>query len=487
MQTRNLRMLNLKIARKMNKRLFKISASLLLALMIGFTACEDDDDDNGKKEENLTTVDEFKYLYAYVAEDDQGNPIGALPDGAAQDFEDHFNNNNNNTGGTSLTFADMPDAIIPAAGEAGNGKAPSDGWYDNVTYQGAFEPGGDNWASWTLTFGMEDADGTYTYTANDTMTVSGNITENTTWSNTTLYKLDGFVFVTGGATLTIEEGTMIQGLPGQEENASALIVARDGKIMAEGTAAKPIVFTKEGAKYMGGETDLTENGQWGGLIVLGAATNNNPTSDRRVEGIPDEAGYPAEYGGDDAASNSGVLKYISIRHGGTDIGAGNEINGFTLGSVGTGTTIDHIEVIANKDDGVEWFGGTANTKHLLTAYCGDDSYDYDEGFRGKGQFWAAIQSQGTGGRLGEHDSGGPGEGETPRSKPIVYNATYVGNGGDLITFRDDAGGVYANSIFFNTGGGIEVEYREDKHNSLDQFIEGNLVIKDNIFQSVAAE
>jgi hypothetical protein len=475
-------MFNPKKKKTMKTSISKIGMVLLLALSIGFPACEEEENNGSNGTPQDTT---FKYLYAYVAEDDQGNPIGALPEGTANDFEDHFNGNNNlASSGLSLTFEGMPGAIIPAAGEAGNGAAPGDPWFDKVTYQGAFKPGGPNWASWTLTFGMEDySNGTYAYAPTDTLTVSGNITSDTTWSNATLIKLDGFIFVEEGATLTIEAGTMIQGLPGQKENASALIITRGGKIVAEGTAEKPIVFTKEGDNYMGTATAITENGQWGGLIVLGSAPNNNPTDDRRIEGIPE--GYPSEYGGSDPASNSGILKYISIRHGGTDIGAGNEINGLSFGSVGNGTTVDHIEVIANKDDGFEWFGGTVNTKHLLAVYCGDDSYDYDEGFRGKGQFWATIQAEGTGGRLGEHDSGGPGEGETPRSKPVIYNATYVGNGGDLITFRDDAGGVYANSIFFNTDGGIEVEYREDKHNSWDQFSEGELVIKNNLFQNVA--
>jgi hypothetical protein len=223
------------------------------------------------------------------------------------------------------------------------------------------------------------------------------------------------------------------------------------------------------------------------LIILGSAPTNNPSNDYRVEGIPDQNDYPAQYGGTDAKDNSGVLEYVSIRHGGSDIGSGNEINGLTLGAVGNGTKINNIEVISNKDDGVEWFGGTVNTKHLFVAYCGDDAYDYDEGFQGKGQFWTAIQAVGTGGRLGEHDSGGDGEGTKPFSKPVIYNTTFVGNGSEtLITFRDDAGGTYANSIFYNTSEGIEIEYRDDKpHCSWDQFAtEGNLVIKNNIFKSV---
>ena len=456
---------------------------------ITFTSCEEDDNtktdtvviDDGDKEEDV-----FNKMIAYV-EDDHGS----LPSDYVDQLEAHFNDNSNtedSTGVLSLSYEDILNTIVPAAGEAGNGVAMSgDNFIEEVTYQGAFEPGGSNWATWTLTYGMEDYNnGTYSYTTDDTVTVSGQITSNTTWAKTTLYKLDGFVFVTGGAKLTIEPGTMIQGLPGQGENASALIIASDGEIDAQGSADMPIVFTGDGDTYTGDTYGDKVSGLWGGVIVLGEAPNNNPSNDYRIEGIPDDPAYPATYGGSAADDNSGILTYISIRHGGTNIGQGNEINGLSLGSVGNGTTIDQIEVISNVDDGVEWFGGTVNTKHLFVAYCGDDSYDYDEGFQGKHQYWVTVQAEGTGGRLGEHDSGGDGEGTEPYSMPTIYNATYVGNGGDLITFRDDAGGTYANSIFYNTNEGVEIEYRNDKdHSSWDQFADGNLVIKNNIFKNVA--
>ena len=457
-------------------------AGLMISSIV-FSSCEDENNDPEPEPKEETS--EFKFITAYVEGDK-----GALPEDYEEQLEAHFNNNNNiidSTGLVSLDFSDILNTIIPASGEAGDGEALSgDNFIKEVSYQGAFEPGGDNWASWTLTYDMEDyQNSSYTYNAEDTVTKSGKITSDETWNNSTLYKLDGFVFVTEGATLTIEEGTMIHGLPGQGENASALIISRDGKIMAEGTAEMPIVFTGDDDTYTGDTYSKTVSGLWGGLIVLGEATNNNPSDDYRIEGIPDDENYPGTYGGDDPNHNSGVLKYISIRHGGSNIGQGNEINGLTLGSVGTGTTVDNIEVIANVDDGVEWFGGTANTKHLLVSYCGDDSFDYDEGFTGKGQFWATIQADGTGDRLGEHDSGGDGEGEEPRSKPQIYNATYVGNGGKLITLRDDAGAVYANSIFYNTNSGLEIEYREDIHSSWNQFEEGNIVIKNNIFKDIA--
>jgi hypothetical protein len=430
---------------------------------------------------------EWPYMTAYV----EGGH-GTLPGDYKDQLEAHFNDNNNVVDTTGMladmSYGDILTTIVPNSGEAQDGVAPTDSWFDDVSYQGAFEPGGNNWATWTLTYGMEDYknDNSWSYSANDTVIKSGEITSDETWSNTTLYKLDGFVFITGDAKLTIEAGTMVQGLPGQGENASALIVARDGSIQAEGSAEKPIVFTGDGDTYIGDNFTTSATGTWGGVLVLGTAPTNNPTQDHQMEGIPSDQGYPSLYGGNNPDHNAGTVKYISIRHGGTNIGAGNEINGFTLGAVGSETTIDYIEVISNVDDGVEWFGGTVNTKHLFTAYCGDDSYDYDEGFQGKGQFWVTIQADGRGDRLGEHDSGGDGEGTTPYSMPTIYNATYVGHGGNLITFRDDAGGTYANSIFFNTSGGIELEYRDDQHDTWSQFAEeGNLVIKNNIFKDVA--
>ena len=405
---------------------------------------------------------------------------GTLPDDHVSVLTSHFEDNNNAIMDLGFDDGDALNSMLTLGANTTAASNPG-GFFEDVSYKGAFDPNGSNWAAgWTLTYGMDNV---YDYSATDTATVTGDITTNTTWNKETLYILDGFVFVTGGAELNIEAGTMIQAKSGQRENASALIVKKDGTIMAEGTADMPIVFTALDDTYKGESYDKTIPGLWGGLIVLGEAPTNN-SSEKRIEGIPEE--YNAYYGGSEAGDNSGILKYISIRHGGTNIGAGNEINGLSLGGVGNGTTIDYIEVIANKDDGVEWFGGTANTKHLLVAYCGDDSYDYDEGFSGKGQFWATIQAEDVGGRLGEHDGGtGDDEASEPYAKPEIYNATFVGNGNDLITFRDNAGGTYANTLFVNTGEGLEVEYRDDKgSSSYDMLVNGHLVIKDNVFHKV---
>lgn len=303
--------------------------------------------------------------------------------------------------------------------------------------------------------------------------------------------LEGFVFVNEGQVLTIEAGTVIKGKPGTGENASALIVARGGKIMAEGTVQKPIIFTAY-ADDLNGSVDNNAKGLWGGLIVLGKATTNNATSEKAIEGIPTSE-TRGLYGGTDDNDDSGVIRYVSIRHGGTDIGEGNEINGLTLGAVGKSTIIEFVEVVANKDDGIEFFGGCPQVKNALVAYCDDDCYDYDEGFHGKGQFWVAIQDE-EGDRCGEHD-GGPKDNQLgePFSMPEIYNATYIGGKGEsskVITFRENAGGTYANSIFVTQTKGIDIEYRQDDNANMTgccvkMWQDNKLNVDNNVFYDIA--
>jgi len=332
-----------------------------------------------------------------------------------------------------------------------------------------------------------------TYPTNtDTIANTIKITDNglgtgtTTWTNNNVYLLEGFVFVNDGQTLTIEPGTVIKGKSGQGANASALIIAKGGKIMAEGTKELPIIFTFENDP-LDGSIPISTKGQWGGIIVLGNAQLNSSPGTSQIEGIPTSESRGL-YGGNNDLDNSGVLTYISIRHGGTDIGAGNEINGLTLGGVGSGTSIEFIEVIANKDDGVEFFGGTATLKHAIVSFCGDDAYDYDEGYRGKGQFWLAIQENTSGNRGGEHDGGTTPEDGAPYAHPIISNATYIGRGissGErALTFRDNAAGEYHNSIFFNWGKGIDIENLASGEDAYERFLDGELVIKNNVFWDV---
>ena len=320
-----------------------------------------------------------------------------------------------------------------------------------------------------------------------TVTDKGKGTGTMSWTSDKIWVLNGLVFVNESQTLTIDPGTIIKGKPGQEVDASAFIVARGGKVMANGTQSLPIIFTAEADQ---GNLSINDRGLWGGVIILGKAQLNSNPGETAIEGIPTSEPRGL-YGGDDDSDNSGVFTYVSIRHGGTDIGEGNEINGLTLGGVGTGTTIEYIEVIANKDDGVEFFGGMPRLKNILVAYVGDDSYDYDEGFRGFGQFWVAIQDEagGAGDRLGEHDGGTDPETAEPYAIPTIFNASYIGRGAAagkrVITFRDNAGGKYYNSIFANQAKGIDVEILEGAQNSYKQFEDGNLLVNNCIFQDVA--
>jgi hypothetical protein len=287
-----------------------------------------------------------------------------------------------------------------------------------------------------------------------------------TWTADNEYLLDGLVFLEAGGTLTIEAGTVIKGIetPTTGELASALIISQGAKIYANGTAEAPVIFTAE-LDDLSIANDLTYNdrGFWGGLLVLGYASIGNATATAAIEGIPTDDAR-GTYGGDNDADNSGSITYVSIRHGGAEIGAGNEINGLTLGAVGSGTTVEHVEVYANVDDGIEWFGGTVNCKWMVSAFCGDDAFDWDQGFRGNGQFWFAIMDGATGDNGGELDGATP-DGATPFSNPTIYNATWIGSGVGAIAenatatlFRDATGGTFANSIFTGFAAhAIEVE------------------------------
>ncbi len=323
-----------------------------------------------------------------------------------------------------------------------------------------------------------------------TITDDGSGTGTTTWTADNVYILDGFVFVNSGQTLTIEEGTVIKGSAGTGADASALVVARGGVLIAEGSASAPIIFTFA-ADPLDGSVPYDTRGQWGGLIVLGEASLNSTPGESQIEGIP-ETEPRGLYGGTDDLDNSGSLKYISIRHGGTDIGAGNEINGLTLGGVGSGTTIEHIEIISNADDGIEFFGGTAQVKWAVVAFVGDDSFDYDEGWRGRGQFWFTVQDtpdSGNGDRGGEHDGGTNPEDGTPYAHPIISNVTSMGKGISegkrALTFRDNAGGEYHNSIFFNWGKGIDIENLASGEDSYARFENGELGFTGNCFHNTA--
>jgi hypothetical protein len=251
------------------------------------------------------------------------------------------------------------------------------------------------------------------------VTVSGDITANTTWTADKIYLLKGNVFVTGNVTLKIEAGTLIKG---DKSSKGALIITRGSKIDAQGTVDKPIVFTSNVAA--GGRAQ----GDWGGVIILGKAPNNVGAS-VPIEGISD-ATDKGKHGGTDPADNSGIMKYVRIEFAGIPLSPDNEINGLTFGSVGSGTTIDYIEVYRSGDDAFEWFGGSVNCKHLLAIDSWDDDFDTDNGFSGKIQFGLAQRLAATADVSGsngfESDNNATGLNTTPQTSAVFSNMTILG-------------------------------------------------------------
>jgi hypothetical protein len=285
--------------------------------------------------------------------------------------------------------------------------------------------------------------------------VTANITENTTWETGKTYILTTRVTVVDGVTLTIEPGVIVKGEAGTGSNATALLIARGGKLMAEGTAEAPIIFTSVADEIQPGEIaspnlDPELNGLWGGLLVLGKAPISADAEAVQIEGIPpsDQNGL---YGGTVPDDNSGVLKYISIRHGGANIGEGNEINGLTLGGVGSGTVIENIEVIANQDDGIEWFGGTVNVKNAIVWNAGDDAIDTDQSWAGTLDNFVVINP---GDEAFELD--GP-EGAMEARHYIINGWVNVGGAEGIVDLDDNSITDMENIYFFNMTAGQDFD------------------------------
>ncbi len=315
--------------------------------------------------------------------------------------------------------------------------------------------------------------------------------DNITWTNDNTYVLDGVVYVEDCAVLTIEAGTVVKFTPRSDVgNPSALVIARGAKIYAEGTATQPIIFTAE-ADDVNDPFDLgpTDNALWGGIVILGnGITQRNGNPEVGVEGIPSSE-TRGLYGGNDNTDDSGVLKYVSIRHGGRQIVSGNELNGLSLGAVGSGTTLEYIEIYANSDDGIEFFGGAPNLKHAVVAFAEDDSYDWDEVYTGKGQFWFSIQREDIADNGGEFDGTTPDD-LTPYSNPTVYNWTHIGSGPGATAsnplgwlFRAGTAGTVANSIVAaQKNKALEVQDKNTGTNDAHQkLVNGELKILNNLF------
>lgn len=349
-------------------------------------------------------------------------------------------------------------------------------FFDKVTYKGAF--GTTDWtANWT-NFNPK----TTVYGAT-TETLSGTISANRTLDASKVYLLSGFVYVSSGVTLTIPAGTVIRG---DATSKATLIITQGAKLIAEGTSAKPIVFTSN--KEVGSRNP----GDWGGLILLGKAVNNNPGGKGIIEGGIDAA--QAVHGGTDNADNSGILKYVRVEFPGIAFVKDNEINGITFGSVGTGTTVDYVQVSYSGDDSFEWFGGSVNAKHLVSIANIDDVFDFDNGFSGKLQYLVAQRDPGLADQAGqangiESDNSAGDFVTAPRTRPIISNMTIIGpglvDGGiDLKheyanLWRKGSQMILANSIFIGFKYGVAVRDKETG----DALTSGVSLIRDNIYQA----
>ena len=353
-------------------------------------------------------------------------------------------------------FSSSPAVTMEAA------SPPSDGFFDAVSYIGGVGPN-NNWlAGWTTAEQPAGAE-----EIGSIEILEGRITSDRTLTSDKSYLLKGAVFVDNSATLTIEPGTFIFG---EGATNGTLIVAQGGKLMADGTASRPIVFTSDAVE---GQRD---RGQWGGLIINGRAPVNTGA-------IAQGEGDTGTYGGSDPTDNSGVLRYVRVEFAGIEFSPDNELNGIAFQGVGSGTVVDYVQVHFNQDDGIEFFGGTVNAKHLYCTGIRDDSFDWTDGWTGKGQFWVAQQRGDDADNGFESDNEGDNNEAMPRSNPTIYNVTLVGdpNGPESDTgllLREGTAATLRNFIVigFNKGG-LDI----DTGSSIQLANSGELSVQNTIF------
>ncbi len=300
------------------------------------------------------------------------------------------------------------------------------------------------------------------------ITVDADITEDTTWSTGTTYHLEGVIYVHPGVTLTVEPGVEVIGA-----SDSALVVAAGGRLESRGTRERPVVFTS------GQALGTRAPGDWGGLSLLGDAPVNADAP--LLEGLDDPEF--ARYGGDDAASSCGVLQYTRIEFAGRALTKDKELNGLTLAGCGAGTIVDHVQVHAGLDDGLELFGGTVDLRHVVITNAGDDGLDWQLGWTGTGQFIAIAQGpEGDNGI--EADNSEDDHAAAPRSAPTLYNVTILGLGSASergVLLRHGTAGELAN--FLISGHGQEaVDIRDAA--TVNAIEDGALRLRASLFYAV---
>ncbi|GAB4570271.1 MAG: hypothetical protein Tsb0020_24950 [Haliangiales bacterium] len=391
------------------KPLHWLSALLLTVPLVG--ACGDDGGDN-----NPPDVDAMPGTPD--ADPGTGTPDANL--GVVDCFDEKTffeDSGRENLFGTDPELAD-PNSIdapnfAPAADSAvftGGATPPDDGFFDvAATFIGAI--GTEDWTAGWTSYPLNTTDPNPA--SADVVEKSGDIDADETWTSDNVYLLTDKVFV--NAVLTIEAGTLVRGQDG-----SALVVTPAGSISAVGTADEPIVFTSEN------ETGAT-TGDWGGVVLIGEASINTASGTDVVEGFDASEADKVGYGGTEDDGSCGTLSYVRIEYAGFAISQGNELNGLTVAGCGSGTELDFVQIHRGLDDGVEFFGGTANVKHLVVSLPADDALDCDQGWRGKGQFIIVQQDGNNGDRAIECDNSGDDADASPRTKPSLWNLTLVGS------------------------------------------------------------
>lgn len=291
-----------------------------------------------------------------------------------------------------------------------------------TSHKGAFAPAPT--AMWTNTWTEWDPQNK-NYPA-PTQTITSNITSNTTWTTGQTYLIQGQIYVKNNAVLTIQPGVVILG--SKAVAGSGLFITQGAQLIANGTVSQPIVFTSDQP------AGSRSAGDWGGVILMGKANNNNPGGVNNIEGIA--ASADTQYGGGTTPNdndNSGSLQYVRIEFPGYVYQPNKEINGLTFGAVGNATTIDYIQVSYSNDDAFEWFGGTVNCKHLVSYRNLDDDFDTDNGFRGNVQFGLIVRDPAIADNPSvstsegfESDNDASGSTNTPLTAAVFSNITAIG-------------------------------------------------------------
>ncbi len=308
---------------------------------------------------------------------------------------------------------------LALAGLIGGSLNAQTAFWTPTIYKGAF-PVTDNTEATDWTNGWTNFDPENTAYGSPTMTVSADITSNTTWTTGTIVLLQNKIYVKNNAVLTIQAGVIIRG---DKATQGTLLITKSSKIIAQGTSSNPIIFTSSEAAGSRAE------GDWGGVVILGNAKNNQPGGIANIEGIVVSA--ESEYGGTNDQDSSGVFSYVRIEFPGIAFIPNKEINGLTFGSVGSKTKIDHVQVSFSGDDSYEWFGGTVDAKYLIAFRGTDDDFDTDYGFSGRIQFGLIVRDPDLFDAAGdsngfESDNDATGTVNFPRTQAIFSNITSIG-------------------------------------------------------------